>query len=506
MKALKVDIHLLEPLILSTPGAGEENSAISQDYIPGSTILGIAANAYIKDNNIEDASEDAVCRRLFFEGSTCFLNAYIKANNMRFLPKPLSWFTSKDDVAMDKNKTKIYDFAVEKSEELESASHPNLAYCADEEDGVYMASPQYDMAVHNSSWDRREKSEGKSTVYRYESLAADQVFSGAVVCKGETDLEIINDLLNKKYFKMGASRTAGYGLVYIETHVEEDWKEYEPGEYFARGNKIIITLLSDTIIFNKYGQNTVNARDLFDVEPECAYYEPKVISGFNRKWGLPLPQMYGFRAGSVFVYSESNIDKAVLKQACMFGIGQRRAEGFGRIAVNWHGRASIKGMRLDEQKQNVKKTELSERSISMAKRLIERLWRDMLDDKLADTLQKLQIKGTDATRTQMARLRNVAHGMCFSGDKDMLLRYADGLKNTAKSQLEKVKLDSTSLYDWIREDFCDKVWNAWLRPEPEPKLGDIKLPEQVVQGLKIEYSARLLDGLLKKALKAGENK
>jgi len=506
MKALEFDIHLKEPLLLSQPGAGEENSAVSRDYIPGATILGVAANEYIKRNNIKDAAVDSTCRRLFFDGSSCFLNAYIKPMGQRFLPTPLSWFTSKDEAKKD-NAT-LYDFGVEENEELENATHPYGSYCCDEEGektNVYITSPQFNMMVHNMSLDRNEKVEGKSTVYRYQALAPNQVFSGAVICIEENDLEIIKDLLDQKYFRLGTSRSAGYGLVYIEAKLNNNWEEYTQDEYDESEDKISVTLLSDTIVINKQGENTLNAYDLFGVKPVKAYYEPKLMSGFNRKWGLPLPQMHAFKAGGVFVYNESEIDKDMLEKARMFGIGLRRAEGFGRIAVNWHGQPTITRKSLSEPRKSRKTPKLSANSISMAEKLVERLWREVLNDKLADALQKLEIRRTGITGSQLERLRNVSHKMWFNNDEKVLLDYIHGIKDIAKSQLESTKVDSKNLYEWLSDDFCNKIWEDRLKPDHEPKLGDVKLPEETLKKLKVEYSARLLDGLIKKVLKAGEN-
>ncbi len=59
-----------------------------------------------------------------------------------------------------------------------------------------------------------------------------------------------------------------------------------------------------------------------------------MIGGFNRKWGLPLPQALAVRMGSVLVFKDPGCDPTLLDDLEVRGIGERRAEGFGRIAFN----------------------------------------------------------------------------------------------------------------------------------------------------------------------------
>ena len=81
MKALTSQIHLLEPLLATQLGAGEENSAQSFNYIPGSMLRGALVSIYLgiksaRMQDVGDPAHDPVCRRLFFDGTTCYLNAY----------------------------------------------------------------------------------------------------------------------------------------------------------------------------------------------------------------------------------------------------------------------------------------------------------------------------------------------------------------------------------------------------------------------------------------------
>lgn len=509
MKALMLEIELLEPLILARPGAGEENSAIGQDYIPGSTMLGIAANAYLRENNIDDPADDIAFRRLFLDGSTCFLNAYMNMRGERSLPKPLSWFTSKDDAS--KEEAEIFDFAISPNDNIENATQVNGSYCLDDDDEgcVYISSPKFSTFVHNMSMDRNMKSEGKSTVYRYRALSLGQAFSGAVISDEQSDLEVIDSLLGGKWFKMGTSRSAGYGLVYINTKMIDEFEEYTQDQYGEADGIITVTLLSDAIIVNDRGQNSVNAFDIFNVKPKAAYYSPKIVSGFNRKWGLPLPQAYAFKAGSVFVYNADELDEDTFKKASESGIGQRRSEGFGRIAVNWHLEESLQKKSLVEENIRYREQKLSVKSSKMVESILERLWRDALDEKLGSIISSgsSKITAAEVASSQLQRLRAVAHEMWFEKSDEKLKEYMANLKKPAKSQIESAKVGSKSLYQWLEDDFLKyNAWDNWEILKKRFEIGGVKLSDEALEELKIEYNARLLDKMLRRTLKDGDGR
>lgn len=70
MKALSYQVRLLEPLLATQLGAGEENSSQSSCFIPGSMLRGALVNLYLKmrkaqGREVVDPAIDPDCRRLF---------------------------------------------------------------------------------------------------------------------------------------------------------------------------------------------------------------------------------------------------------------------------------------------------------------------------------------------------------------------------------------------------------------------------------------------------------
>ena len=62
MKALRYRMHLLEPVLVSEAGAGEENSAIGFSYIPGSALRGALASRWLAEHSGVDMAADPAAR------------------------------------------------------------------------------------------------------------------------------------------------------------------------------------------------------------------------------------------------------------------------------------------------------------------------------------------------------------------------------------------------------------------------------------------------------------
>jgi CRISPR-associated protein Csx10 len=283
-----------------------------------------------------DAGNDEF-RRLFLSDSTRFLNAYPKSKNgVRTLPTPLSWKSKKDE------QKPVYDMVMnEKGDESCSGINKSQPFCYlwEDEEGNGKAElyrPNFQINTHNANENRRLSKKDNSTVFRYQALARDQDFCAAILADDESDLEKICPLLqSSSKLIIGGSNTAGYGLVNIDEVKIGDWYEYHPlGD---EPEKIIITLLSNALVRNDHtGSYALSLESILGCKHEFAFAKPTVVGGFNRTWNLPLTQGLAIRGGSVYVYKN---DPDLAKMLCILeknGIGERLAEGFGRIAINWH--------------------------------------------------------------------------------------------------------------------------------------------------------------------------
>jgi len=114
---------------------------------------------------------------------------------------------------------------------------------------------------------------------------------------------------------------------------------------------MVVTLLSDAIIRDQNGHLCPSADAFYqefasaltlstdDLRRTEEWFDIAGVGGFNRKAGLPVIQCPAIRMGSVFKFScQRDIRVRELKKMMFRGIGERRIEGFGRTAVNWHGK------------------------------------------------------------------------------------------------------------------------------------------------------------------------
>ncbi len=329
MKGLLYTLTLEEPVLANSLG-GEPNSANSLFYIPGGLVRGAAINAY---KGKKEAS-DGDFRRLFLDGCTCYLNAYPLAAGRRSLPAPFTWQVPHHP---KQGQEKTIYFTREQVPTNQETRNVPFGFWVQDGNKIGGLEETWQVNVHT----QRDAVKGRAipdagAVYRYIALPAGMQFQGAILTE---DAASINPLLNGKIIWLGKARTAGYGRAKLETFpLPEGWREAgKPLETTSGG--FTLTLLSPALVRDRNGQFGLEIgpalADHLGVVPgiEESYCKPVVAGGFNRTWGLPLPQVTAIAAGSVFVV-KADVTPDQLRQLEETGLGERRAEGFGRVAVN----------------------------------------------------------------------------------------------------------------------------------------------------------------------------
>jgi CRISPR-associated protein Csx10 len=505
MKALTFEIHLLEPLLATRLGGGDSNSAVGFEFIPGSMIRGMVIGRYMQQNRVD--ATDAAFRRLFLDGCVRFLNAYPQTYGWRALPTPLSWHREKD---AGKNEP-LHDFAVENpvddQRQWQRVAEP-FSYLWVGEDGstkVKLMKPDLCINIHTAREDRQRVTKGESTVFRYEALAPEQVFCGVVLADQEDDLESLKRWLPQgEVVHLGGSRLAGYGQACLQNvQIQEDWQEYKPvGE---DTDAIIVTLLSDALLRDhQTGAHVATLTPVLGCTYEQAFVRVRVVGGFNRKWNLPLPQTQAIQAGSVFVYRAQDDLLQRLKDLEASGIGERRAEGFGRIAVNWHRAAKIEPV---EQSVSPRLPVILQdsQSTNLAKRMVERMLRQQLDRALVTAVNRLRIQNPPSN-AQLSRMRLVARQALSQDNAEIVIRHLKGMRRAARDQFQRARIGSDRLDEWL-ESMAENVQGIWevlgVNQRQIPIIGGVK-PE-LTTDLALEYTVRLIDRVLRKAQKEAAN-
>ncbi|MBU2611009.1 MAG: hypothetical protein KJ606_08725 [Chloroflexi bacterium] len=505
MKALTYHLRLLEPVLVAQAESGEENSAISLPFIPGSALRGALIARYLRDHYTDDLAGDDTARRLFFDGSVCYLNAYPWIEHYRLLPKPMSWFTEK--IHVDTEGAEIWDLAV--NPEPEQPKSPKEEFCKLTERDTILYSPSRQVNVHIALQDPNRRG-AENTVYRYDALAEGEVFAGVVLAEDEADLKTIQFLFKPDEIHIGRAHTAGYGRVKIVAQpIIPSWDEYTPGEDPENG-KTIVTFLSDIILRGKNGQlgggvfpAVAQVLGLPEgIKPENVYFRLRLVAGFNRKWSLPLVQTWAIEAGSTFVYkTEAGADPEVLHARVEKGIGERRVEGFGRVAINWQTQPEVK--RTGYRSDLVSPPTLSPASKELAGEMAKRRLRILLDSKLVAAVNGVGLNENLPQNAQLSRVRNAVQQALLKKNISLISDHLNNLKKVARNQFETARAANIPMLNWITErvekqDVLEQIW----RSDPMPAVaGETAL---LTDDLKIEYTARLIDGVMKKAIRQNQ--
>ncbi len=574
MNCLTIHLHLQSPLLISQLGGGDPNSSVGFHYISGSTLRGAIISRYLADHRVDAGDPDF--QRLFLNGAVRFLNGYpLAANGKRTLPLPLSWQRQKDVQT-----TVAHDWAIckpgtggqaESSTDQGTEQTPgetpkqkgdtdkawkgigDRKFCALQDHKAELFEPTMQINIHIAREDRQRPTANGAAIFRYDALAAGQSFAAMIVADEAADLQTMKSLLpDGTRLPLGGSRSAGYGWVTVHypkgqedqpfTEPQTEWDALRLDTVSTEPKQLIVTLLSDTLLQDpETGAYCADLKDALGVEAEERFVRLHKVGGFNRKWNLPLPQAEAISAGSVFVYPYSEALHKTLRKLVEQGIGNRRAEGFGRIAVNWHQSAKIglieQGEAKDENADECEKIQAARQNRpeitqnqTLTQQMVKRLLRAQLDRLLLQAINLHTIHRRGMRNSQLSRIRVVARHVLephhlekavadkrIHGLADFLLQ----LKKSARDQLERARIrqllesepdkqeqrSTTSTnadskertsqepyYDWLTQLAVvpDTVWSVLQVPDQLPTLGQIDA--QLTAELAVEYTVRLIDG------------
>lgn len=544
MKAITFLLHTQQP-ILATSLQGDPNSDVSHSYIPGSTIRGMLISRYLRQQHIQDLDIlDDKIRRLFFDSRTRYLNAYLfdREKEQRTLPVPLCLYKKKGEDSPNE----IYNFI-----QLASPHRPDSPkrlddqFCIIDEYGYISLYKEFRrINIHNQR--NRQKGRGTNSsgaVFRYDAIDAGQVFQAVVLSNCEEDADTIKSLLTPANDAeiinawIGGSQSAGYGHVTVESLSDEDtWTEIKIDweERTQYQKKLTVTLLSDTIIRDDCGQSTTDFQHFVKLMSESlglrtelkhidTYASSLNVGGFNRKWGLPLPQVPALAAGSVFVFEQpEELNPQQVRDLEAQGIGERRVDGFGRVVLNWlkeEGQITVKPVNTEPDTSQIScSTKAQEIAVQMA----ERLLRQKLDKLLLEQVQSNTPKdSSNIKNSQLSRLMIVARTALTEGKPDRLYELLgvednlDNLTKTARTQFKQTEINGKKLdeqiRDWLRQpdSWIFPAWGAknshLVNEEKQPTITIAGEPKTIDYNLALEYTLRLILAVAKKMMKDKNN-
>ncbi len=506
MKALPLTIELLEPL-LATGLEGDPNAGVSLKYVAGSVLRGAVIGLFLRDKkatlnlqgNVQlDLSNEGE-RSLFLSGKILFLNSYPQAEGKRSLPIPLSWLKEKDTEA----NSSFCDFNLKERDSKQYKDLGSPFFVFTNSATIVKVNPEMRLAVHT----QRDAKKGRSTsdegaVFRYESVVAGTNFSGAIM-GDETLLNEVKELINTQEVLLGGSRTAGYGKARIVCEHIAEWNEIRKAIEIKKDAEFTITLLSNALIRDMNGHFQTEIDSLFAdygiIISDKTFKRAELVGGFNRKWGLPLPQQLSIKAGSVFRFkAKQDIDERTVQKWLDEGIGERRVEGFGRIALDLNQIEDLSFTAAD-------KTTVSFRDLAsqrgtahtLGNKLIERILRQKFEAAITGVVCEIDPKG-NISNSQISRLRLVVREVVRGEEATQIRTFFHDLKKTARDQFDGVRIGKTKLETWITETIDNR---NRLNHVVSPKLGGLEVIGDEWKTLQLEYHLRLIDGVLAKMAK-----
>ncbi len=549
MIALTYDIELREP-VLVTRLEGDPNANISYDYIPGSALraallLRLAARHGVPPAQVvEDPRTGETARRLFF-GRPCFLNAYPLARDRRAMPTPLSWRQKKKERYAKGREARIYDFLAGAPDDEQYARVSSPFCWWDSSSKASLTAPEREVMVHtqraiqNRNRGRAVLNDGQ--VFQYQPLACHQTLAGAILCDAQ-DAQVLKELLEGDH-AIGGARTAGYGRVTISNVREEtDWRE-APGELPDHTDTFALLLTSDLLLRDAGGQYAVGKeiwlaalqarlRDLgyegSITADDKAFIDVALVGGFNRKWGLPLPQAQALKMGSVMMArANPPAPQAVLRALEQAGLGERRVDGFGRLAVLCDAPERLEvmsdetvGPRASQHPAVALKSD--EISAGIARRMAQRLLEQRLETALLAAAARVEVHAPP-NRSQLSRLRNITLNILRNpttaregqAGQDRFTAFLESVsqRKTTREQWERARVHieqsgKKQLFkDWLAAVYgADKLSEQDWREKTGLEMAKQQIGDDITvaldQAMRRRLGLRLIAEVLKRASKA----
>lgn len=450
MKTIKYKIRTTDPIIISSE-SGNQFMVPTKEFIPGGVILGALAAKYLSEGKLADQTFDD----LFVNGKVSYSNAY-KTNKINeaysvTYPLPLSIHHIKN------NESQILDLMYSEPEEQ---TKPVNGF------GIIEGEKLFKVTVYKSTNPHHERnyrtgSTKSGIFYNYESINKDQVFEGII--EGEENLikDITALLTAFSEIRVGRSRSTEYGKVSITFEESNGNSGSSENDIKLNADQTIsLTLLSDVILYNENGVSTGDIANLEKylkekISEDCqivkSFLKTEEIENYVSVWKLKKFSEIALKAGSCLLLKVSENVLGKLKLLQDIGIGERKHEGFGRIAFGLQ-RPQEKLQKIKVEKTNSSEEPSGEVSKLVAEKSLE-LVKEYLNKVTAVEALKIVAENRDSvkkkiTSSQIGRLEGFVK---ISNDNEGFIKMVKNLRKTSKDKLTGCNFNNTHLFNFLTE-------------------------------------------------------
>lgn len=304
---------------------------LEENYISGSTLLGLCAARYIKQNNVkqEEIKGDDKFSEIFLNNKVIFSNGYVSNNNTITYPTPITFLKEKS------KKTDQFINIANKAQQLnKDERYISIPY----EFGIINKKEfkgcniKREVSYHHRRAENKtigRATEGNGQYFSFNAIVNDTEFIGEI--SGDSNLikEIITLFIEDNIIYLGASKSSQYGKAEIEFSKADDLEDD------LEDDLISLLFTSPMIIRNNSGEISTSKEDLLvelgltEEDIENVYLKTTEVGGFNTKWGLPKERSIAIKEGSVIVLKNKEASKILVQNS----YGERIGEGFGRLSL-----------------------------------------------------------------------------------------------------------------------------------------------------------------------------
>lgn len=356
----------------------KQNAEITENYIPGSNILGSIAKKYLDENKIDFENITDEFINLFLNGNVKYNNAYItdKAENV-YYPIPFSYTKVKN--VQNEFYNKMFDVT---KENVQLSGITGKFVTLEGKDfikEVEQTENYHHQRPKDKSIGHAIPKEDGGTLYQYTAIAKNQYFLCKIVGKASYLKQIAKYISEGEVLRVGKSKSTEYGKLVIKnikiSEVKLAEKTYKKFAVILTSNNIVMKDAQITtdkeafvnILKDKLGEN---------IKLERAFINYEKVSGYNIIWNLPKEQLESFKAGSVFVF---NCDEGISLKS-NYTIGQKQNEGYGNfVIIDLEGKNSE--LHLNEYKENNTNKNINEIS-NQTKDILKRTLEDAISDEI----------------------------------------------------------------------------------------------------------------------------
>lgn len=461
MHYINYKIKTNAPVIISK-SSGDMNLVSTLDYIPGTVVLGMFAGRYIHNKNIgNDAHTKPEFQSWFLNSNIIFTNAYIVSYDVgrkyNTFPTPYSIHQLKEDnnVGIDKLFDDEDDEEKKRTETLSGFRRP-------------LDSVLYNQPVNKSINFHQERDpitgvSQKGKIFNYESIDSGQEFEGTIISDENSLNGFLTIFRKDTEFYLGRSRNSQYGK--IEFEFLSTGPEVLNSDIDTSSNKISLTFLSDVIIYNKNGFSTTDITDLeiylidklrkSSLKIKKAFIKKGVIENYVSVWNLKKPSENCFKAGSCFLLEFGDINNVLkdLIELQIQGIGERKAEGFGRVRFGLQ--------KTDEYELKENKDILPEKPTNDIPPIAKEIIRELIQKQIVMQINLNAINDVSTFVRTNTGLADTKFNSLISRLESFVISSTDitefrsnikKLRDIAKNKLQDFRLNNNSFYNFLIDD------------------------------------------------------